>query len=326
MLDTLRLYQKGRNNSEFELNEKMFRRHSDEQNKPDILYKNFLNDEGKQSIYVMNNLKRDYVTIEFSVPKLLYGNSLQNVKQQDTERIEDILNKRLKGKFEADYMNMQISRLDVTQNMNVENEIPIYIHALNNAYSRDKRYRVEKYSDETLEIKNNSRKFTMYDKVKEAIDNKDITRREAKQYGNILRFEVKHNKARDIKTSFNKVYTLEEILKDSFFETAKTFQVNSFDKMFCNAGNYEMFMEDIAMIHVVKDYNKRNVLKNYVIKKMTDEQDYKHDFEHYEDLLKHIGMTRDGIRKSLKELNKIILLSKTKSSDIIEEIRSKLVA
>jgi hypothetical protein len=326
MLDTVTLYQKGRNNSDFELNDNQFRKHSNERNVPDILYNTFYNDEGKKSIYVMNDLNRSYAKIQFSIPKLLYGNSLQNVNYEDTSKLETILNERLKGKFEGDFLNMEVSRLDITQNMEMKNDIPVYIHALNNAYAGDKRYKVVKYSDETLLISNNSRRFEFYDKVKEALHNKDITRSEAKEHGRILRFEVQHKKKQHIKTSFHKQYTFEEILKEGFFDTAKLFQVNSFDKMFCNAGNYEMFMQDIAMIEVVRQYNKRNMLKNFLLKKLTDETEYIHNFEHYEDLLKLSGMTRDGIRKALKEVQRILMLSKTKRSDIIEEIRNKLVA
>ena len=326
MLDTSKLYQAGRNNSEFKLNEKLFRKHNNERNETEILYNTFYDDKGKKPIYVMNDLNRNYAIIQFSVPKLLYGNSLKNVNYEDTSKLETILNERLKGKFEGDFLNMKVSRLDITQNMEMKNDIPIYIHALNDAYAGDKRYKVEKFSDETLLIKNNSRRFEFYDKVKEAIKNKDITQSQAKQYGKILRFEVQHSKAKHIKTSFNKDYTFEDILKEGFFDTAKLFQVNAFDKMFCNAGNYEMFIQDIAMIEVITSYNKRNVLKNLLIKKLTDETEYKHSFEHYEDLLKLTGMTRDGIRKSIKEVQKILMLSKTKRSDIIEEIRNKLVA
>lgn len=326
MLDTVKLYQQGRQNSDFELNDKLFRKHNNERNETEILYNTFYTDDGKRPIYVMNDLNRNYAVIQFSIPKLLYGNSLRNVNQEDTSRLETILNERLKGKFAGDFLNMKVSRLDITQNMEMKNDIPIYIHALNDAYAGDKRYKVEKFSDETLLIKNNSRRFELYDKVKEALHNKDITQREAKQYGKLLRFEVQHSKAKHIKTSFNREYTFTDVLQEGFFETAKLFQVNSFDKMFCNAGNYEMFMQDIAMIEVVKDYNKRNLLKNFLLKKITDETEYKHDFNRYEDILKLTGMTRDGIRKAIKEVQKVLMLSKTKRSDIIEEIRSKLVA
>lgn len=326
MLDTVKLYKVGRHKSGFELNDKLFRKHNNERNETEIQYNTFYDDEGKKPIYVMNDLNRNYAIIQFSVPKLLYGNSLRNVNHEDTSKLETILNERLKGKFESDFLNMQVSRLDITQNMEMKNDIPVYIHALNNAYAGDKRYKVEKFSDETLLIRNNSRRFEFYDKVKEALHNKDITPSQAKQHGRILRFEVQHSKAKHIKTSFSKQYTFEDVLKESFFDTAKLFQVNAFDKMFCNAGNYEMFMQDIAMIEVVRNYNKRNVLKNLLLKKLTDETEYKHNFEQYEDYLKHIGMTRDGIRKSIKEVQRLLMLSKTKRSDIIEEIRNKLIA
>ena len=62
------------------------------------------------------------------------------------------------------------------------------------------------------------------------------------------------------------------------------------------------------------------------IKKMTDTTDFEHDFMQYEELLKYAGYSRDGIHKAIKEFQKIVLLAKTKQSDILEEIRNKLVA
>lgn len=327
MLDTVTLYQSGVNNSDFELNQKHFKSNRDENNEIQFLYNNFYNKEGKQSIYVFNDLKNRFAKIQFSVPKLLYGNSLENVRIEDTEKLENILQNRLKGIYEGDFANMTITRIDITQNMEMENEVPIYVHALNEAYSKQGRYRVEKFSNESLVIKNNSRRFTMYDKVKEAIANNDITRQEAKAYGNVLRFEVQHAKAKHVKTSFGnkQPYTLYDVLTEGFFANAKQFQVNSFDKLFSNAGNYEIFLNDLAMINIVKDYSNKNLLKNFLIKKLTDDYKHEHDFQQYEDLLKVAGYSRQGTRKAIKEIQRIVLLSKTKQSQILEEIRMKLV-
>lgn len=324
MIDTITLYKQGRN---FELNEDRFKKKLNESNKPEILYNTFYNPEGKQPIYIHNDLKHSFVKVQFSTPKLIYNTSLENVKLEDTSKIEGILNKRLEGIFEDDFNNMQVSRLDVTQNIEVSNDIPIYIHSLHEAYNKDKRYKEEIYSNETITIKNNSRRFTLYDKVKEALFNKDISNSEASLYPNLLRFEVQHSKAKHIKTSFNRIYTLEEIFTEGFFETAKLFQVNSFDRLFCNYGNYELFMQDIALMDIVAKYSKgRNSLKNFIIRSITETENLNHDFTKYEDLLKLNGMSRQGISKNLKELRTLLSLARLKTSDLIEEIRSKLVA
>lgn len=327
MIDTIVLYQQGKNNSAFELNEKHFKRNSNEQNETQFLYNTFYNENGKQPIYVMNDLSRNFSRIQFSVPKLLYGNSLENVKLEHTEKLEGILQNRLNGIYETDFMNnMTISRLDITQNIETQNEVPVYVHALNEAYSKQGRYRVEKFANESLVIKNNSRRFTMYDKLKEAIANKDITRQEAKAYGNILRYEVQHSKAKNIQTSFHnkKPYTLTEIFTEGFFANAKQFQVNSFDMLFSNAGNYEMFVNDFAILDIVNSYSKKNVLKNFAIKKLTDDYKHEHDFQHYENLLKMLGFTPRGTRKAIQELQRVVLLAKTKQTDVLNEIRMKL--
>ena len=332
MIDTITLYQSGKNRKDFDINPKRFNKSFDHEDKPLKLYKTFYKDdndkERKQSIYIENNLQNNFSLITFSAPKLLYGTSLKNTKLEDAGKLEGILQNRLKGIFDGDFANMQLSRLDVTQNIQVSQEVPIYIHALNNAYSKNGRYRVDKFSDETLQIKNNSRKFMMYDKVKEALHNKDITRQEAKANGNILRYEIQHKRGRDIRVSFKnkEPFRLSDLKSESFYDNCKQFQVQSFDRFFCNAGNYELFLEDLTLIDVIKQYNSRNILKNFMIKKMTDTTDYTHDFQEYEQLLKHAGLSKDGIRKALKDAQRVILLAKTKQSDVLEEIRSKLVA
>lgn len=330
MIDTVTLYVEGRKNAGFDINEKEFKKKQNEQDKTNLLYNTFYEDKERRnkSIYICNNLDLNFALVDFSVPKLLYGNSLENVRIEDTEKIEGILKNRLNGIFDTDFLNTKVSRLDITQNMEMENDIPIYIHSLKEAYSGNKRYRVEKYSDESLTIKNNSRRIVIYDKIKEAFDNKDITRQEAKAYSNILRYEIQHKKARNIKTSFNnkKQFVLTDVFTMEFFETAKLFQLKMFDEMFCNSGNYGLFMSDIALMDIVTKYNKRGTLKNFVIKKLTDLYEHEHNFEHYEDLLKLSGMSRDGIRKAKRELRKLLLLSKGKMTDVIEEIRNKLVA
>ena len=324
MIDTVKLFQQGKNHSDFELNEDAFD-HNGNKNEIKTYYKTFY-EKGKQPIYVMNDLNKNYSIIQFSVPKLLYGNSLENVRIEDTEKLENILKNRLKGIYEGDFANMTISRIDITQNMEMENEVPVYVHALNEAYSKQGRYRVEKFANESLVIKNNSRRFTMYDKLKEAIANKDVTRQEAKAYGNILRYEVQHSKAKNIQTSFHnkRPYTLTEIFTEGFFANAKQFQVNSFDMLFSNAGNYEMFVNDLAILDIVNSYSKKNVLKNFAIKKLTDDYGHQHDFQHYENLLGMFGFSKRGTQKAIKEFQRLILLAKTKQTDVLNEIRMKL--
>lgn len=326
MIDTLTLHIKGKNNQDFELNENRFKKVTSENNELDVLHNTFYSDREnrKQPIYVMNNLKNNYALVQCSASKLLYGNSLQNVKIEDTRKLEGILQNRLNGIFDADFMNSNISRLDVSQNIETNEDIPFYIYGLREAYEQNGKFRLDLFSNETLMIKNNSRRFIFYDKVKEALANKDITRNEAKAYGNILRFEVQHSKAKHVKTSLGKVFTLSEILTEDFFKKAKQFHLNSFEKFFSNAGNYELFMNDISILDAVMKYNKRNVLKNFLLKSVTDKSEFKADWKYYETLLSAKGMTRQGIAKSIKEVKKILALGKVKRSDILNELITKL--
>ena len=212
MIDTVTLYKQGRNLEDFNLNFKEFQNRNTSRKTGQINYitDNFhFSDKEKRNIYCKYDLNRNFILVSFSIPKLLHGNSLETVKITDKDKVINELNRRLKGYLEADFENMEMSRLDVTQNIKLDREISYCIPALKQAYDvTNGRYNVSNIENETITIKNKSRVTRIYDKVKESIANKELTKKEALNYGNILRMETEHKKRQHIKTSFPAYYSI----------------------------------------------------------------------------------------------------------------------
>jgi len=330
MIDTISLYQRGIIGSEYDIKTDNFYVTTAPQKAgipPKNKYYNTFYEDTKaktKAINIQVDAVNNYSLITFSAPKLIYGNSLKTFKLEDSENVIDILENRLKGIYEADFRNMQVSRLDVTKNIKTNSEVSLYIDALNEAVKDNKRYKVTKFNNESIVIANKSKRLTLYDKVKEAIREDAMKGNEARTYGNILRIEAQLKKSQHIENVFKKKFLFSELFTEGTFLDLKKYLVTFFDNSFCNYGQYEMFMQDIALIDVVSSYSKRNVLKNFLITK--NAHNIEIDYRHLEELLKYRGLSRQGSRKALKELERLMLLRITKVNDAIDEVRLKLVA
>lgn len=326
MIDTLTLYKAGRNTKDFDLNLKKFQSHLSESGQINNYTNNFkFKDKDNRNIFVKYDLNNNYLLLTFSTPKLLYGNSINEIEVKDKDKITDTLNKRLSGIVESDgFENMQVSRLDVSKNIQVDLSTSHYITALKQTYDvTNGRYRLTTYKDESLTVSNNSRRFVIYDKIAEQVASKELSRSQSKQYGNILRLETQHKKSQHIKTSFDKTFHMSELFTDKQFQSFKEFQLEQLNKYYCNYGQYDLFLQDVSMMDLIYNYNKRNPVKNFLIKKYISIENI--DFEMLKDILKPY-QTKQGINKQLKELRKLYQLSNKKVYDLLDEIRNKLIA
>jgi len=326
MIDTVSLYLSGRNGINFDMNLSEFNSSVNKTGQVNNYSNNFtLSAKDKRNIYIKYDVNRCYNIITFSVPKLLYGSSLENVKVTDKDALMNILSGRLNGILDGDFNNWQVSRLDITKNIEVKNSIPGYITALKKAYDINQgRYNFTNVKDESLTINNNSRRFVIYDKVKEQIANKELSRNKSKEYGNILRLEVQHKKARAINTSFKRKYTFEELFTEENFKDFSDFQLKFFEKFYCNSGQYEMFIQDVAIADLIfSQYNKRDLAKNFLAKKYLNKNEY--DISELKDILS-LHYSRQGVNKALKQINILAKLGTETVADVLEEIRFKLVA
>ena len=326
MLDTISLYLPGRNGTDFSLNLKEFNSSVSKSGQINNYTNNFiLKDKDKRNIFIKYDLNRNYVITTFSVPKLLYGNSLENVQVKDKDSVMNILTGRLTNILDADFQNWQVSRLDITKNIEVKNNVSGYITALKKAYDVTQgRYNFTNVKDESLTINNNSRRFVIYDKVKEQIANKDISRNKGKDYGNILRLEVQHKKAKHIHTSFKRKFHFSELFSEKSFNDFSKFQLSFFDKFYSPGGQYQLFIQDVALTELIfYKFNKRDLLKNLLVKKYLNENEY--DKDAMQDILRKY-YSRQGLNKAMKQINQLSKLGTATVPDIIDEIRYKLVA
>ena len=326
MLDTISLYLPGRNGTDFSLNLKEFNSSVSKSGQINNYTNNFiLKDKDKRNIFIKYDLNRNYVITTFSVPKLLYGNSLENVQVKDKDNVMNILTGRLTNILDADFENWQVSRLDITKNIEVKNNVSGYITALKKAYDVTQgRYNFTNVKDESLTINNNSRRFVIYDKVKEQIANKDISRNKGKDYGNILRLEVQHKKAKHIHTSFKRKFHFSELFSEKSFNDFSKFQLSFFDKFYSPGGQYQLFIQDVALTELIfYKFNKRDLLKNLLVKKYLNENEY--DKDAMQDILRKY-YSRQGLNKAMKQINQLSKLGTATVPDIIDEIRYKLVA
>ncbi len=326
MLDTISLYLPGRNGTDFSLNLKEFNSSVSKSGQINNYTNNFiLKDKDKRNIFIKYDLNRNYVITTFSVPKLLYGNSLENVQVKDKDSVMNILTGRLTNILDADFENWQVSRLDITKNIEVKNNVSGYITALKKAYDVTQgRYNFTNVKDESLTINNNSRRFVIYDKVKEQIANKDISRNKGKDYGNILRLEVQHKKAKHIHTSFKRKFHFSELFSEKSFNDFSKFQLSFFDKFYSPGGQYQLFIQDVALTELIfYKFNKRDLLKNLLVKKYLNENEY--DKDAMQDILRKY-YSRQGLNKAMKQINQLSKLGTATVPDIIDEIRYKLVA
>lgn len=327
MIDTISLYHAGRNGTDFNLNLKEFNSNVSKSGQINNYQNNFiLKEKDKRNIYIKNDLNRSYVLVTFSVPKLIYGNSLENIQVKDKDSIMNILTGRLTGILDADFQNWSVSRLDITKNIEVVNSVSGYITALKKAYDVTQgRYLFSNVKDESLTINNNSRRFVIYDKVKQELASKEISRNSAKEYGNILRLEVQHKKAKHIYTSFKRKYFFSELFSEKSFNDFNKFQLSFFDKFYCKGGQYDLFIQDVALAELIfAKYNKRDLAKNFFVKKYLNENEI--DNSVLQDIFKKYYKSRQGLHKALKQINELARLGTATVPDIIDEIRYKLVA
>jgi hypothetical protein len=325
MYDTIALYCKGVNGQDFDLNTAKFRKvmfSGEVENYHNVFY----DSNGKRAISVKNDLKNNYALVSYSIPKIIKGHSVYDFRLDDTDKLMKELNKRLGGIIQADFLNWQVSRLDIARNTSVDHKTGLYIEALKQAVETGKRYRVKAYENETILIYNKSRRYEMYDKIIEQVKVKDISRGEAKQFGNILRFENQNKKGQHVQTTFRskKPIVFNELFNEGMIADAKQVLITAYDQFFCNYGQSEMFSNDLALVDLVSKYSKRNQLKNYVVRKSIEEGN-EINYHYLETIFKE-KLSDRGLRKAIKELQTLANLHTKKVSDVIDEVRYKLAA
>lgn len=294
----------------------------------EMIYINtFYNSEGKQPITVKYDELKDYVTITFSVPKLVYGNSIKNFTHEDYDKnlLLDVLTERLRGIIETDFLDMLVSRLDIAINIVTDYNVDVYIKAVRYCLDISKRYRVQEYKDSSLTIYNRSKRILFYDKEKEQIRSKEIGF-DYQPKGNLLRFEVQLKDMKMVKNAFG---FGSEIKFDDALEypvVLGAYLVELFEtitKDYALSDELREFQSDLGLIKAISENRKRNILSDFLILKHV--RDF--DIDKYEPLLLYVGFSQRSIynmKNKLKELEAMYPVNN--SLDLVRELHDKILS
>ncbi|MGG3693496.1 phage/plasmid replication domain-containing protein [Heyndrickxia ginsengihumi] len=145
--------------------------------------------------YIRFNPLWNRLMINVSIPKLLYGNNIQEVTEQDIDRFFNIIDSKIDELFKTkvEREQWQVYRLDFCKNFKMDNQKQVtqYINSLSKI--KLPRKQTITYGQETASFKNKSQTVNFYDKLAEMKKNKagnDLL----EQSKGILRFEIQCRK------------------------------------------------------------------------------------------------------------------------------------
>jgi len=264
-----------------------------------------------------------------SVPKLLYGTSLCEAKEQDFDQtLQEMAGQFKKAGVIVDkeaYSSMAVSRIDYCRNVPVQHSIVDYLALLRNC-SFGRRNRTS-WKTETVLFFNGSQEFTAYNKVLE-VKNSPVQSAAAgigiATPEDILRFESRLKAAEVVKRVLH-CRTFSECWN---FKLAKEKLLKDFDEIVQNVGQQlELnFMEDSEKLLTLRD--KRNSFFLFISEKGIPLflAQYNNDFE----LIKKLLLTAYQRRQAfyyLKQLKKFYSEHRTpEDRHLLQELREKLSA
>jgi len=145
-----------------------------------------------------------------SAPKLLYGTSLEEVRESDTGKLVEVVSRKLRDECGVEVReglaDFTLSRVDFCRNVRVAHHPRDYIRALSQLrYSRREK---ANYKNETLSFRNTRRELTFYDKVQEVSEKEksvEIQKLVAGRAHDILRVEARLRRSAVVKREFGRV-------------------------------------------------------------------------------------------------------------------------
>jgi len=265
-----------------------------------------------------------------SVPKLLYGTSLQEAQEQDFEKtLQEMAVQFRKAGVIVDkeaYSSMAVSRIDYCRNVPVQHSIVDYLALLRNC-SFGKRNRTS-WKTETVLFFNGSQEFTAYNKVLE-VKGSPVQSAAAgitpSTPENILRFESRLKAAEVVK----RVLHCRSFLDCWNFKLAKEKLLQDFDSIIQNVGQQlELnFMEDTGRLLALRE-KSRYSWQLFIAEKGIPLflAQYNNDFE----LIKKLLLTAYQRRQAfyiLKQLKLFYAEHRTpQDRHLLKELREKLAA
>lgn len=326
MYDTVRLYKRGVDGKDFQLNINKLKRTIDEVNDT-VSHHNIFSFSGdyddEVKLYIDYDLHlRQGVNISFSIPKVANGSQLDNFRLSDKDRLYSNLECYLNDLIDIDYRNMQVSRLDVTSNIYTDGEVRYYINAIQSSYCKHRNYKTDFYPNESFTIHNKSRRIVLYDKIKEQIYKNKRAKRKLDINANILRFEIRNNRSRDVKALFNRDLLFDDLFSEAVFLDAISIQRRYFRDLFLNKHiQQSLFETDKLLVELINKRWSRNLINKFLVKKQLDNDNF--SFTELEALFAGL-YTERGLRKALKELRELKFLTANTTYTILEEVYEKI--
>lgn len=176
----------------------------------------------KKIPYIKYNDRSKRLFISLSIPKLLYGNNVQEIDEKDIMSFFNIIHIRLIEllNISIDHDSWKISEVEVSKNfiLDSQQQVTDYINKLSTI--KLPRKTTIKYNSESVYFKNKSQMMKFYNKYLELLKQKDIEHELLEKSKNILRFEV-HAKGYLLR-EFSAERKAVELLTKEFFESVIT--------------------------------------------------------------------------------------------------------
>ena len=270
----------------------------------------------------------DRLIFHTSIPKLLYGSSLYEVKQSDAGRAVEALQKELRDncglKVGDGLKSFGLSRIDFCRNLQVDSYISDYIQALSELkYSR--REKVQ-YKGETLSFRNTNRELCFYDKVKEVRSGKltpELFEVVRDLPNNILRVETRLRKASVVKKEYSGL-TVDQILSEKLSTAKLVKEFNGLTRSDSEQLQFN-FQNNIELVEALREKRSRAVSKFFEVKGTTQFlSECGHNWNLVKEFLDQVcgkSSAYNWIRK-LQQNSAIMRVERDKN--LISEIKQKL--
>jgi hypothetical protein len=208
------------------------------------------------------------LVIHTSLPKLLFGTSLYELRQTDGGRAVETLQKTLRdecGISTTDGLKeFGVSRIDFCRNIKVDHKITDYIDALSQlSYSRRDKIA---YKGETLSFRNGRRELCFYDKVREVRSDKKLSG-ELVEYVNslpndILRVETRLRRANVVRSDY-KDMSIHSMLDERLSSDRLLSEFNGLTKSDADQLSFN-FNSNVELIEYIKTKRSRNVFGRFL--------------------------------------------------------------
>lgn len=271
------------------------------------------------------------LTVETSVPKLLYGTNLFECKEEDYERTVRKIREHLKEagvSVSKDFSDFKLARVDFCRNLQVDSHPMDYLIALSTfAYPRAAKREI---AHETLSFRNTNRELELYNKVKEVKEqakrDPELLKLVKDRPEDILRVESRLKRPRVVKKLLRRD-TLAEVFD---LKLSRKILSQDLDRLTHTGTQTELFnlTENLTLLREIAKRRKRGVFREFLAVRGTETflRDFQGDWGKIREFLEHYYSRTQvyTILRDLREHHEIAL--EPRERDLLREIKEKLAA